>query len=109
MDAVVLADPGALGVVRSSADLAEVVFDAAWDGDQQQPGDSARGPEPVRAPPGQENKAARSGIVGVAAAADGQFAVKDVEALIFAVMDVQRRPGADAGLNDGQRSARRVP
>ena len=60
-------------------------------------------------PSGQEHEAARRGVEGVAAAADGQLAVQEVEALIFAVMDMQRRPGADAGLKDAQGTARRVP
>jgi hypothetical protein len=37
-----------------------------------------------------------------------QFAVEHVEALIFTVMDVQRRPGHDRGLEDAQGSARGV-
>jgi hypothetical protein len=40
---------------------------------------------------------------------DGQFAVEHVEALVFTVMDVQRRPGFDHGLEDAQGSARGVP
>jgi len=108
-DAVTLTDPAPLGAAGSSVDLAEVGFDAAWDGDQQQPGSRTRRPEPVRAAPGQEDKAARCVVEGVAAAADGQFAVQDVEALIFAVVDMQRRPGADTGLKDTQSSACRMP
>lgn len=40
-----LTDPGALIVGRRCVSLAEVVFDAAWDGDQQQPGSRACGRE----------------------------------------------------------------
>ena len=57
---------------------------------------------------GQEDKTARCGGEGVAAAADGQLALQDVEALILAVMDMQGRPGPDAGLQDAQGPARRT-
>jgi hypothetical protein len=71
----------------------EVVLDTARDGDQQQPGGLGHGPEPVRAPTGQEDKTARCGAERVAAAADGQLAVQDIEALILAIVDMQWRPG----------------
>jgi hypothetical protein len=89
-------------------DLAEVVFDAAWDGDQEQPGRLLPGPEPVRAAARKEHETACGGVESVAAAADGQFAVEYVEALIFTVMDVQWRPRFDRGLEDAQDSARGV-
>src|SRR6185437_14781450 len=44
--AVALADLVALLVVRCVVDLAEIVFDAAGDGDQEQPGGLVFGPEP---------------------------------------------------------------
>ena len=108
MNAVLLADLvdffSGCGVIE----LAEVVFDAARDGDQEQPGGLLPGTELVRAAARQEDEAACGGVEGVAAAADGQFAVEHVEALIFTVMDVQRRPGPDRGLQDAQGSARGV-
>jgi hypothetical protein len=104
-DAVLLADPVALLVGGGVVDLVEVVFDAAWDGNQEQLCGLVPGPEPVRAAAGQEHEAACRGIEGVAAAADGQFAAEHIEALIFAVMDMQRRPGSDGGLEDAQGSA----
>src|ERR1035441_1316716 len=45
----------------------------------------------------------------VSAAADGQVAAEHVEALIFPVMDMQRRPGCDGGLKDAQGSAGGMP
>jgi len=107
-NAVLLADLVELFVGCGVIDLAEVVFDAARDGDQEQPGGLVPGPEPVRAAARQEHEAACGGVEGVAAAADGEFAVEHVEALIFTVMDVQRRPGSDRGLEDAQGSARGV-
>lgn len=41
----------------------------------------------------------------LAAAADRQFAVEHVEALVLAVMDMQRRSGVDAGLKNAERPA----
>jgi hypothetical protein len=108
-DAITLADPGALIIAGSSVDLAEVVFDAARDGDQQQPDGRARSPEPVRAATGQEHEAARRGVERLAPAADRQRAVQHIKALIVPVMHMQRRPGADAGLKDAQSAARRLP
>src|SRR5580704_1194792 len=105
-NAVQLADPVALAVVRGVVDLTEVVFDAAWDDDQEQPGRLVHGPEPVRAAAGQEHEAASRGIEGVAAAPNGQFSIEHVEALVFPVMNVQRRSGLDRGLKDAQGSAR---
>lgn len=58
-------------------------------------------------PRGQEDETARRRVKDVAAAADGQLAVQDVEALVFALMDMRWRPGLDAGLKDAQYSARR--
>jgi hypothetical protein len=104
-DAVLLADLVALFVGGGVVDLVEVVFDATWDGDQEQPCGLVLGPEPVRAAAGQEYEAACWSVEGVAAAADGQFAAEYVEALIFPVMDMQRRPGFDGGLKDAQGSA----
>jgi hypothetical protein len=63
---VALADLAALVVGGGGVDFAEVVLDAARDGDQQQPGGPARGPDRVRAPAGQEDEAARRGVEGVA-------------------------------------------
>jgi hypothetical protein len=91
-DAVALADPVTLGIGGCGVDLVEVVLDAARGGDQLQPGGPVRGPEPVRVPVGQEDEAARRGAERVAAAADGQLAVQDVEALIPVAMDMERRP-----------------
>ena len=91
--AVVLTNLVAFLVGCGVVDLVEVVFDAAWDGDQEQLGGLVLGPEPVRAAVGEEHEAACRGVEGVAAAADGQSAAQHIEALIFPVMDVQRRAG----------------
>ena len=98
----------ALAVVWGVIDLTKVIFDAAGNSDQEQPGRPVPGPEPVRAAAGQEHEAARRGIEGVAAAPNGQFAVEHVETLIFPVMNMQRRSGLDRGLKDAQGSARGV-
>ena len=50
-DAVQLADPVELDLLRGVVDLTEVVFDAAWNDDQEQPGGRVPGPEPVRPAP----------------------------------------------------------
>jgi hypothetical protein len=39
----------------------------------------------------------------------GGTAIVDIEAFIFAVMDMQRRPGTSTGLKNAQGSVRRVP
>jgi hypothetical protein len=104
-NAVQLTDPVTFPVVWGIVDLAEVVFNAARDGDDEEPGRLVRSPEPVRAAPGQEHEAAPGSIEHFAAAADRQFAVEHVEALILAVMDMQRRSGGDAGLNNAERPA----
>lgn len=90
-----------------AVDRGEVVLDAAGRDDQQQPRGPSRCPEPVRAPAGQEDETACPGVEEFAAAVDRQLAVQDVEALVFAVMDMQWRPGLDAGLKDAQYSAGR--
>jgi hypothetical protein len=54
---VLRTDPVAFFVGCGVVDLAEVVFDAAWNGDQEQPGGLVPGPEPVRAAAGQEQGA----------------------------------------------------
>ena len=74
-------------------------------GDEEQPGGLIGGPEPVRAAAGKEHEAAGQGVEGVVTAPDGQFAAEHVEALVFPVMDVQRRPGPDPGLKDAHGSA----
>ena len=48
-NAVQLAEPVSLDVVRGVVDLTEVVFNPAWNGDHEQPGGLVPGPEPVRA------------------------------------------------------------
>jgi len=63
----------------------------------------------VRAAPREEDEAARGGIEHVVPAADRQVTVQHVEALILPIVDVQGRPSADAGLEDAQRPASRVP
>ena len=102
---MLVADPVALFVGGGVVDLVEIVFDATWDGDQEQLRGLVPGPEPVRAAAGQEHEAAGWSVEGVAAAADRQFAGEHVEALIFLVMDMQRRPGFDGGLKDAEGSA----
>jgi hypothetical protein len=79
-DAESLTDPVPFVVGGRAVDLGEVVLDAARRDDQQQPGGPGRCPEPVRAPAGQEDETARPGVEDLAAAADGQLAVQDVEA-----------------------------
>ncbi len=90
----------------SSVDLSEVVFDAAWDGDQQQPGDSAGRPEPVRTPRGKNTKlpAAASNVSPHSGRTTRRPARRGTHP---PVMDMQRRPGCDAGLKQAQGSARR--
>ena len=56
VDAISLTDPAALLVCGDGVDVVEVVLNAARDGYQQQPGGSAHGSEPVRAPAGQEHE-----------------------------------------------------
>ena len=102
---VPVTDLMALFVACCVIDQAEVVFDAAGNGDEEQPGGLIGGSEPVRAAAGQEHEAASQGVEGVVTAPDGQFAAEHVEALVFPVMDVQRRPGPDPGLKDAQGSA----
>jgi hypothetical protein len=95
----------ALAVVWGVVDLNEVVFDAAWNDDQEQPRRLVHGPEPVRAAAGQEHEAASRSIEGVAAAPNGQFAIEHVETFIFPVMNMQRRSALDRGLEDAQGAA----
>jgi hypothetical protein len=56
VNAVAFTDLLAPGVAGGGVDLAEVVFDAARNGDQQQPGRLTRSPEPVWAARGRKTK-----------------------------------------------------
>src|SRR5208282_5517790 len=64
--------------------------------------------EGMRDLPGQPGETARAQVVALLAQLDQQVAVDDVKALVFAVVDVQRRtrgPGADYALHEGEQAA----
>jgi hypothetical protein len=85
-------------------DLAEVVLDAAWDGDHQHPGLAFSGVESMREPARQEDEAARAGFERLVAARHRHGPVEDVKALVLVRMDMTRRPLPDDRLHHGQRA-----
>ena len=104
---ILVADPLLVSSGGRVVDLGKVVLYPAGDSDEQQPGLAFSSVKGVREPARQENKAARGRLEHVISTQSRYCALKHIEALVLARVNVARRPLADDRLHHRQHAAGR--